>query len=75
MSLRVTVINGSVSNEGLPEDIEVEVDYVSFVNGDTFGPPPLIAPAREGARASAGEKVLYVNTHLVPLIEVERLAD
>lgn len=54
--------------------IEVEVDYVSFVNADTYGPPPLIAPG-DNRRANEGEVVLYINTSVVPAFEIERLPD
>ena len=51
-----------------------EVDYVSLVNSDTFGAPPLIAP-KEGQRplASEGQTVLFVNTSVVQAFEIERL--
>ena len=59
-----------------PEGTEYsEIDYVSLVNNETYGPPALIAPAREGARARVGDRVLYINTALVPLFEIERTGD
>lgn len=54
-----------------------EVDYVSLVSDETYGPPALIAPARgkEEARAVIGERVLYINTAMVPLWEIERTSE
>ncbi len=66
-----------------PSDPEVEpdvienIDFVSLVNPDTFGPPPLVAPNKDSPRplAKVGERVLYINTSLVPLFEIERTSD
>lgn len=53
--------------------LEVEADYVSLVNKDTYGPPPLVAPNRgEPPLARPGDVVLYINTNLVPVFEIER---
>jgi hypothetical protein len=56
---------------------EYEVEYVSLVNSETFGPPPLVAPSneRQAPRASVGERVLYINTDLVPAFLIERDSD
>jgi hypothetical protein len=76
MALRVTIKS---LNEEEQSDIEIDVDYVSFVNSSTYGPPPLIAPnsarkdAAGQARAEVGESVLYINTSVVPVFEIERL--
>lgn len=58
------------------------VDFVSLVNNETYGPPALVAPQRPGASgessrplAQVGEKVLYINTNIVPLFEIERASD
>lgn len=51
------------------------IDFVSLVNNETYGPPALVAPSRDGARAGVGERVLYINTSLVPLFEIERVQD
>lgn len=56
------------------------VDYVSFVNAGTFGPPALVAPAPKDPagtkpRATVGQKVLYVNTSVVPLFAIERTSE
>jgi hypothetical protein len=52
------------------------IDFVSFVNEGTFGPPALVAPSpKEPGRpplARPGQKVLYINTSLVPLFSIER---
>lgn len=53
------------------------VNYVSFVNNQTYGPPALIAPppkspAGTQPRARPGESVLYINTALVPAFEIVR---
>lgn len=53
-----------------------DIDYVSLVSPETYGPPALIAPARDGvARARVGETVLYINTRLVPVYKIERVSD
>lgn len=54
---------------------EYEVDYVSLVNSETFGPPPLVAPSPDTSRApraAVGDRVLYINTDLVPAFLIER---
>jgi hypothetical protein len=53
------------------------IDFVSFVNEETYGVPALVAPnPKDGPdarpRARPGQKVLYVNTGLVPLFSIER---
>lgn len=58
------------------EVLVTEVDFVSLVNSDTFGAPPLIAP-KEGQRplARVGQSVLFINTSVVQAFEIERLED
>lgn len=56
------------------------VDFVSNVNGGSFGPPALIAPSPKDPpgskpKARPGQKVLYINTSLVPLYAIERTSD
>lgn len=55
------------------------IDFVSVVNGGTHGPPALVAPhpKEPGSkpRARPGQKVLYINTALVPLYSIERTED
>lgn len=55
-----------------------EVDYISLVNHDTYGPPPLIAPTPSAKvpnpkRARPGERVLYINTNIIAAAIVERV--
>jgi len=56
-----------------------EVDFVSFVNDGTFGPPALVAPSAKNPDgkpiARPGQRVLYVNTSLIPLFTIERNGD
>jgi hypothetical protein len=76
--LRVTVyaLRGADDPKIDPEGTEYnEIDYVSLVNNETYGPPALVAPNREATRASIGDRVLYINTALVPLFEIERTSD
>jgi hypothetical protein len=50
-----------------------DVDYVSFINPETHGIPALLSGrATTTVEAQSGEKILYVNTALVPLLEVEK---
>lgn len=67
---------GQVTSTFHTEDGE-GVDYVSLVSPETYGPPALVAPTRGGGgpRAVVGERVLYINTRLVPMFEIERVAD
>lgn len=53
-----------------------DVEFVSFVNEGTFGPPALVAP-KGGDRPTArkGQEVLYINTSLVPLFKITRDGD
>lgn len=69
------VVYESVDN---PEgQVFEEIDYVSLVSPETYGPPALVAPTKGGGgpRASVGDRVLYINTRLVPLFEIERVSD
>ena len=74
--LEVTIYNtdGSVAQKF---DGDNEVDYVSLVNNETYGPPALIAPARNpnDTRAAVEEHVLYINTNIVPLFKIIRTTD
>ena len=73
--LSVTVYTEDAEGDLVPEQFS-DIKYVSFVNDDTFGPPPLIAPQREQKpTAQVGEDVLYINTRLVPLFQITRTAD
>lgn len=60
-----------------------DVDFVSFVNEGTFGPPALVAPGKPSRpdgrptppTARPGKDVLYINTSLVPLFKITRDGD
>lgn len=53
--------------------LEFEVDYLSLINDETFGKPPLLTGAEGGpAIAGVGDKVLYINPTNVVAIEAER---
>lgn len=84
--LTVTVYPDAEALASVDEDDEpnggvefTDVDFVSFVNNGTYGPPALIAPnpktPERGPRARLGQKVLYINTNLVPAFEIVRTAD
>ena len=54
-----------------------DYDYVSLVNNETYGPPALIAPPPRSPhgtapRAALNDKVLYINTNLIPAFEITR---
>lgn len=53
------------------------IDFVSIVNKDTYGAPPLIAPSKDNPRplAKVDDRVLYINTNLVPMFEIVRISD
>lgn len=63
--LTVQLLELDPERGGWVESAEYEVDYVSLVNNETFGPPPLIAPTKDrvAAKAEEGDKVLYINTN------------
>jgi hypothetical protein len=76
--LEVTIYD----NDGRPkakfsEDNDTDVDFVSLVSNETYGPPALVAPNRngQGPRANVGDRVLYINTALVPIFQIERTSD
>lgn len=81
--LEVTVythdaLDGDPDNDVKPLVLE-EVHYVSLYNAGTHGPPALVAPGRTDGRPSPGvarpgERVVYINTALVPLFEIERVS-
>lgn len=68
--LKVTVY-ASVDDD---EPIEFEdVDFLSLVSDETYGPPALVAPGKDGRTiAKPGDTVLYLNTRFVPMFEIER---
>ena len=58
--------------------LTTEVEYVSLINSNTYGPPALVAPSsspRDLHRAEPGETVLYINTNLVPAFTIQELED
>lgn len=70
----------SVTDPDLVAVHEDTVEYVSLYNGETHGPPALVAPGRvQGAAvpplARSGDSVFYINTALVPAFKIERLDD
>lgn len=72
--LEVTVYD--TINEDSPV-VYSDINYVSLVSDETYGPPALIAPNRgsDMARARIGETVLYLNTRFVPMFSIERVSD
>jgi hypothetical protein len=53
-----------------------DVDYVSYVAPTTYGPPALVAPNKGTPPAARVEdRVLYINTGLVPFWLIERTSD
>lgn len=70
--LEVVIYNATGEKATTLED----VDFVSLVNNETFGPPPLVAPNRgEQPLAKLEERVLYINTSVVPMFEIVRVSD
>jgi hypothetical protein len=71
--LEVTIYDA----EGKETAVVESVDFVSIVNKDTYGAPPLIAPSKDSPRplAQVGDRVLYINTEHVPMFEIERISD
>lgn len=74
--LDVTLYDQSLSvAETFHSDDDDGVDYVSLVSDGTYGKPALIAPGKPGdARAAVGERVLYINTNIVPAFMIERVS-
>lgn len=76
--LDVTIYNlaGEVVSTFHSDD-EESVDYVSLVSPETYGPPALVAPTRGGTgpRAGVGDRILYINTSLVPFFDIERVSE
>lgn len=73
LEVRVFDGEGRVVAQFLESD-DTAVDFVSLVSNETYGPPALVAPARGlNTRAEVGDRVLYINTALVPMFQIERL--
>lgn len=70
--------SGKVTAE-FNQESNTDVDFVSLVNSETYGPPPLIAPAPgragDGPRAAIEDRVLFINTRLVPAFQIVRISD
>jgi len=58
------------------QEDDTDFDYVSLVSNQTYGPPALVAPNKgQPPTAKIEDRVLYVNTSLVPLFSIERISD
>ena len=77
MALEVKVYSLEGHVEEFSLDKGNEVDFVSLVSPETYGPPALVAPNNkgQGQRAAVEDRVLYINTALVPFFEIERISD
>lgn len=77
--LEVTIYTAeSLDDEDVKPLVLDGVDFVSLINPGTHGPPALVAPnAKSGAPPTArpGSTVLFINTALVPVFEIERGPD
>lgn len=56
------------------EFVEGEIDYISFINDETYGKPPLITSDVDGRPAVArdDDNVLYINTSRVAAVKVRK---
>ena len=71
--LEVTTFESPGDKDGVTHD---GIDFVSLFTSETYGPPALVAPSKDGSpRAAVGQRVLYINTRLVPMFEIERVSD
>ena len=53
----------------------IETTFVSYVNDESYGIPPLMGPAREGqTRATEGQSVLYLNLSKTTAHHIERIS-
>lgn len=72
--LNVTVwpLGSSVEDD---EGLEFEnIDFLSIINNDTYGKPPIITgEAGQPATARPGQRVLYINPATIAAVEVEKL--
>lgn len=58
------------------EEDDTDVDYVSLVSNETYGPPALVAPNKgQPPTAKVEDRVLYINTSLVPVFRIVRTSD
>ncbi len=72
--LRVKLFSIDADTGELAPGEEHYTDYVSLVNSESFGKPPLIAPGNDQT-ARAGDEVLYINTSLVSAFSIKREDD
>lgn len=69
--LKIKVFTG---DEVEPESFVA--DFVSFISSESYGPPALVAPKdNRPPTAREGQTVVYINTTLVPLVQITRLGD
>lgn len=62
----------AVIGDGAKAEIE-NVDYVYFINKETFGAPPLITSKGGGeVEVGGGDTVVFINTELVALLTVTK---
>lgn len=70
--LRVTIWDNEFE-----ELIPLDVDYVSNITGNTYGPPAVVSPAkndsRSDVRARKGQVVAYINPDKVAIYTIEVL--
>lgn len=68
-----TKLNIRVTPDGAEEDIEFEgVDYLSFINGSTYGKPPIVAPGTENYQTGPC-RVLFVNPDKISAVQVDKV--
>ena len=75
--LEVTIYDASGRKTAtFGHDNSEEVDFVSLVSNETYGPPALVAPNKgQPPTAKVDDRVLYINTSLVPMFLIERISD
>ena len=73
MSLIVNLYSTDNDDGELAPGQDHYCDYVSLVNSESFGKPPLIAPGPDKA-AGEGDTVLYINTTHVAAWSIKREA-
>ena len=71
MSLIVTLFSPDTETGELAPGEPHHCDYVSLVNSESFGKPPIIAPGPDKI-AVEGDTVLYINTSHVSAWTIKR---